>query len=69
MHGDELGDALKRVLSSDHAQTIKQKARKIASQLGDKEGRVVACEKIMDLMPRRKVASGWEVSFGPVEFY
>ena len=49
VHGDELGDALKRVLNSSHAQTIKQKARKIASQLGDKEGRVVACEKIMDL--------------------
>lgn len=64
MHGDELGDALKRVLSSDHAQTIKQKARKIASQLGEKEGRVVACEKIMDLMPRR-YSVRWEVSFGP----
>ena len=64
MQGDELGDALKHVLYTSDAKTIKEKAQKIASQLGEKEGRVVACEKIMDLMPRR-YSLGWEVSFRP----
>ncbi|KAF7595863.1 hypothetical protein BBP40_004356 [Aspergillus hancockii] len=48
--GPELGQALIRVLASDQGIAMRDKAKTIASQLGPKEGRVMACDEIISIM-------------------
>ncbi|KAE8350897.1 hypothetical protein BDV28DRAFT_150494 [Aspergillus coremiiformis] len=50
VNGPELGQALIRVLASAQSAAIQDKAKSIACQLGPKEGRVIACEKIISLL-------------------
>ncbi|KAF5856863.1 hypothetical protein ETB97_006650 [Aspergillus alliaceus] len=50
VNGPELGRALIRVLVSAHSAAMKDRAKNIASQLGPKEGRVIAYEKIVSLL-------------------
>jgi hypothetical protein len=50
INGPELGKAFLRVLESEFASPMREKAKTIASKLASSEGRVVACEKIIELM-------------------
>lgn len=50
INGPELGDAFLRVLDSEESSTMQEKAKAIVSKLGPVEGRVVACEKLIELM-------------------
>ncbi|KAL3474334.1 hypothetical protein BJX99DRAFT_231662 [Aspergillus californicus] len=50
IHGPELGEALIRVLHSEEGTVMREKARSIASKLLASEGRVVACEKMIELL-------------------
>ncbi|KAL4789933.1 hypothetical protein BDV19DRAFT_394536 [Aspergillus venezuelensis] len=50
INAPELGKAFLRVLSSEESPTMRQEARFIASKLLSSEGRVVACEKLIELM-------------------
>jgi len=58
--GYELGQTLKRMLASVQKIKVQRRAREVASELGSKEGRVVACEKIMEFVKPRHT---WTVSF------
>lgn len=50
MTGGELGRALARVLGSgNESAEMQRRAKAIRSKLGSVEGRVVACEKILDI--------------------
>lgn len=62
VQGHELGEALRRVLSTEGGLSMKQRAREIASKLADKEGRVLACEKIREWLEAK--ITGWRFSFG-----
>ncbi|RDW90469.1 glycosyltransferase family 1 protein [Aspergillus mulundensis] len=46
----ELGKAFLTVLHSEDCTTIRDNAKAIASKLGSSEGRVVACEKIIEML-------------------
>lgn len=48
--GTELGEALVRVVASDESVGMFLEAQEIASKMG--EGRVVACEKIIELVDK-----------------
>lgn len=48
--GIELGEALVRVVASDESVGMFLEAQEIASKMG--EGRVVACEKIIELVDK-----------------
>lgn len=48
--GRELGQALVRVVASDDSVRMFLEAQEIASKLG--EGRVIACEKIIELVDK-----------------
>ncbi|PTU19418.1 hypothetical protein P175DRAFT_0558981 [Aspergillus ochraceoroseus IBT 24754] len=50
VNGAELGQALTHVLASESSLAIQEKAKSIALALGETEGRVVACEKILELI-------------------
>lgn len=50
IQGSELGEALNRVLVGDKGVIMQEKAQALICQLGTKEGRVVACEKILSLI-------------------
>jgi UDP:flavonoid glycosyltransferase YjiC (YdhE family) len=50
INGPELGKALTRVLHSEESSSMQEKAKSIASKLGTKEGRVVAYEKMIEVM-------------------
>lgn len=50
INGLELGDAFLRILHGEESSTIQEKAKAIASKFGPVEGRVVACEKLIELM-------------------
>lgn len=52
VQGYEFGQALKRMLASVQKIRVKQRAREVAADLEGREGRVVACEKIMELVRR-----------------
>ncbi|KAL5361076.1 hypothetical protein BJX96DRAFT_175896 [Aspergillus floccosus] len=52
--GSELGEALNSVLVEDEGASMREKAKALVSQLGHKEGRVVACEKILSLIDESK---------------
>lgn len=54
--GVDLGQALIRVLASEESIGLADRAKKVAAQL-EGEGRVVACEKIIDLIEEQKVES------------
>ena len=51
--GPELGQAVKRILFTERGHKITKRAREMAAKVGSKEGRVLACEKIMKLTPSR----------------
>lgn len=53
VHGPELGQAVKRIMFTDRGRSVIRRAREMAAKVGSKEGRVVACEKIMKLTPSR----------------
>ncbi|EAW14022.1 glycosyltransferase family 1 protein [Aspergillus clavatus NRRL 1] len=57
INGEHLGRALVRVLASGDSATFEAKARSIAAHLGSKEGRVVACEKIIEVIDAGERAS------------
>jgi UDP:flavonoid glycosyltransferase YjiC (YdhE family) len=50
VNGPELGQALVQVLASDQSMAMQDKAKTIASQLGPKEGRIIACDKIISIL-------------------
>ncbi|KAL4897944.1 hypothetical protein BDV59DRAFT_190711 [Aspergillus ambiguus] len=50
VQGQELGEALVRVLVSDEGTTMQKKAKTLVSQLGPKEGRVVASSLIIHII-------------------
>ncbi|KAL5051589.1 hypothetical protein BDW71DRAFT_202752 [Aspergillus fruticulosus] len=52
INGLELGKAFLHVLHSEKSLTIRDKAKTIAAKLGSSEGRVVACEKLLELMEK-----------------
>lgn len=60
VQGYELGQTLKRMLASVQKIKVQRRAREVASELGGKEGRVVACEKIMEFVKPRHT---WTFSF------
>ncbi|CBF70018.1 glycosyltransferase family 1 protein [Aspergillus nidulans FGSC A4] len=52
INGPELGKALLCVLHSNESSTIRDQAKTIAAEIGFSEGRVVACEKLLELIER-----------------
>ena len=56
INGEHLGRALVRVLASGESDTFEAKAKRIAAQLGPREGRVVACEKIIEVINAREAS-------------
>lgn len=46
----ELGEAFLRILHSEEGTIMREKVRTLAAKLGSSEGRVVACEKLIELM-------------------
>ncbi|KAE8417351.1 hypothetical protein BDV36DRAFT_309532 [Aspergillus pseudocaelatus] len=47
VNGPELGQALIRALASGQSESMRHQAQTIATKLGPKDGRVIACEKII----------------------
>lgn len=58
--GYELGQTLKRMLASVLKIKVQRRAREVASELNGKEGRVVACEKIIEFVKPRHT---WTINF------
>lgn len=54
INGKHLGRALIRVLASNDSPRIFANANALAAQLGPQEGRVVACEKIIEVIKAQK---------------
>ncbi|GAB1191212.1 hypothetical protein APSETT444_000384 [Aspergillus pseudonomiae] len=50
VNGPELGQALIRVLAGAASESMRHRAKTIAAELGPKDGRVIACEKIISLL-------------------
>jgi hypothetical protein len=50
VEASELARALVKVIDSDETASIAQKAKVLSESLGDVEGRVVACEKIIEML-------------------
>ncbi|PIG88030.1 UDP-glucoronosyl and UDP-glucosyl transferase family protein [Aspergillus arachidicola] len=50
VNAPELGQALIRVLASARSESMRHRAKSIATKLGPKDGRVIACEKIISLL-------------------